>query len=296
VTFIFPYPKSAGSLIGLAIGDALGAPLEGLPPPLRPVTGMKSGGLHHLARGATTDDTDQACAVASSLAACRGYSPPDLMHRLIGAYLRQPQFYGPTSSAVFQLVLSGVPLTEAARYAHELTGQSRSNGAVMRGPPIGIFYPPSMVREVSCACARLTHHDPVAQECSAFVNRMVSGLVRGETRERAYLHALSACQSREVGSVLGNIRDYPLIPSLDALEATHCAVSAFLFSPSFEAAVITAVNLGGDADTIGAICGSLAGARYGYPAIPIRWRCALAGRPRLLALARELYLAAQTRP
>ena len=296
MTFIFPYAKSAGCLIGLAIGDALGAPLEGLPPPDYPVRDMRSGGIHHVARGATTDDTDQACAVARSLALCRGYSPADLMQRLIAAYLRQPGVYGPTSSTVFRLVLSGVPLTDAANYAHELTGQSRSNGAVMRGPPIGIFYPPSKVREASCACARLTHHDPVAQECSAFVNRMVSELVRGESRDRAYLRALSSCENREVRSALGKIRGRPLVPSLDALESTRCALAAFLFSPSFEAAVTAAVNLGGDADTIGAICGALAGACYGYPAIPLRWRCALRGRAHLLALARDLHLAAQGRP
>ncbi|MDT8357255.1 MAG: ADP-ribosylglycohydrolase family protein [Methanomicrobiaceae archaeon] len=296
MTFISPYARSAGSLVGLAIGDALGAPLEGLPPPAYPVTGMESGGIHHIARGTTTDDTDQACAVARSLVICRGYSPADLMQRLIAAYLRQPEFYGPTSSTVFRLVLSGVPLTDAAQYAHECTGQSRSNGAVMRGPPIGIFYPPSRVREVSCACARLTHHDPVAQECSAFVNRMVSELVRGGSPERAYFHALSSCENSEVRSGLVEIRALPLVPSLDALDATRCALAAFLFSPSFEAAVTAAVNLGGDADTIGAICGALAGARYGYPAIPVRWRCALRGRAPLLALAKDLHLAAQGRP
>jgi len=62
-------------------------------------------------------------------------------------------------------------------------------------------------------------------------------------------------------------------------------------APSFRDAVVTAVNLGGDADTVGAIVGGLAGAHFGCRAIPASWLSALCGREDLIALARRLTLA-----
>ena len=55
-----------------------------------------------------------------------------------------------------------------------------------------------------------------------------------------------------------------------------CAVKAIAQTGSFENAIVQAVNLGGDADTIGAIAGGLAGAIYGFSAIPERWKNCLA--------------------
>ena len=91
-----------GVLLGLAVGDALGAPLEGHPPPATKVTEMHHDGMY-------TDDTLQALALARSLVVSRAFSPEDCMARLLEGYLKYPEFYGPTSSAVFSLVLDGVP-------------------------------------------------------------------------------------------------------------------------------------------------------------------------------------------
>ena len=73
VTFISGGVSAVGALAGLAIGDAMGAPFEGYPPPLRPVTEMRGGGPQMRNAGHYTDDTLQAIAVATSLIHCRGY-------------------------------------------------------------------------------------------------------------------------------------------------------------------------------------------------------------------------------
>jgi ADP-ribosyl-[dinitrogen reductase] hydrolase len=236
-----------------------------------------------------TDDTLQAMAVARSLVVSRGFSPEDCMARLLEGFRGYPQFYGPTSTAVFTLVLSGVPLPVAAARVHHSRGGGRSNGSVMRGPPLGVFTSSPQLEELSAACSRLTHRDPVAGACSAFVNRMVADLARGASREEAFRHACRTCRNPEVLGYLAEYRGYPPEPSLDALLTTHCALSVFMGAQSFEAAVIGGVNLGGDADTIGAVTGALAGAYWGVAAIPPLWRLRLRDHDRILALAEELY-------
>ena len=272
-------------LLGLSVGDALGAPLEGHPHPARVVREMPSGGMY-------TDDTLQALALARSLVVSRGFSPEDCMARLLEGYRLYPSFYGPTSSAVFSLVMAGTAPRDAAEQVHRTPGGSRSNGSVMRGPPLGVFYSSPLLEEVSLACSRLTHLDPVAGACSAFVNRMVADLARGSPREDAYRHACSTCRIPEVRDFLRGFRDHPPDPSLDALLATHCALAIFMGAESFADAVIRAVNLGGDADTVGAITGSLAGAYWGATAIPPLWRVQLRDHDRIIDLAGDLFRAA----
>lgn len=291
--FILDFTRAAGCLVGLAVGDALGAPLEGMPSLANRVTGMRGGGVHHMVSGEITDDTLQAIGLTESLILCHGYSPADFMMRLLRAYEEAPGFYGPTSKAVFTLVREGCSLEKAAVVAHIINGGSRTNGSVMRAPPLGIFYPPRAVREVSLACSALTHYDPVAGECSAFVNQMVSEMCRGVPKIRAFTHALARCQHPEVAEHLGEFRRWPLEPSLDAVLATHAAVAVFMDSENFEQTLVRAVNLGGDADTVGAIAGALAGACYGFTSIPHQWLVGLRHTGRLLALSRRLCAAAE---
>ena len=56
------------------------------------------------------------------------------------------------------------------------------------------------------------------------------------------------------------------------------AMWGLLTTPSFEEAVVQVVNLGADADTAGAVVGTLAGAAYGLPSTPVAWRAALHGK------------------
>ena len=60
-------------------------------------------------------------------------------------------------------------------------------------------------------------------------------------------------------------------PSLDAVQCSHAALYCFMNAHTFENALLSAVNLGGDADTVGACCGALAGSYWGIDAAPERW-------------------------
>jgi len=276
-------------LAGLAIGDALGAPLEGSPQPEAWVTNMRSGGRHFRKAGQYTDDTLQALAVAESLLVCREFDLSDLVQRLLSGYKKRPEWYGPTSSAFFTFVLSGTPPQRAAWLVHRRHHGSRSNGSVMRAFPLGIFYPTDQVYEVSIACSRLTHYDPVAAHCSAWLNMMASDLCRGASRRKAFIHARSRCRDAEVLDRLGSYERYRPEPSLDAVLCSHAALSCFMNARTFENAVLSAINLGGDADTVGACCGALAGVYWGIDAVPERWSRVVEGYDELIRIAGALW-------
>jgi len=281
--------RPAGSLVALAIGDALGAPLEGSPQPEAWVTEMRPGGRHFRKKGSVTDDTLQACAVAESLAGCGRFDQKDLIWRLIAGYEKRPEWYGPTSSMFFDLVTRGTLPHRAARIVHHRRGGSRTNGSVMRGFPVGVFCPSPEVYPVSLACSALTHYDPVAGHCSAFLNTIVSDLCRGASRRAAFRHARSICTENEVRTVLGNYDHYDPVPSLDSVQCSHAALYCFMNASSLEYALLSAVNLGGDSDTVGACTGALAGACWGLEAIPARWSGVLEGYRELAGLGERLW-------
>ena len=74
----------------------------------------------------------------------------------------------------------------------------------------------------------------------------------------------------------------------------EAAIWAVDTTTSFADALLKAVNLGDDADSVGAVTGQLAGARYGYGAIPEEWLAKLVNRPKIEALAQDLFLASMT--
>jgi len=250
---------------------------------------MLPGGRHYRNAGQLTDDTLQALAVAESLAACRGFNPSDIIQRLLSGYEERPEWYGPTSSGFFSLIRLGTLPHRAAWLVHRRQHGSRTNGSVMRGFPLGIFYPAPEVYTISLACSQITHYDPVAAHCSAWLNVMVSDLCRGLSRRQSYRHARSLCTNAEVHAMLGSYERYHPKPSLDAVLLSHAALSSFMNAKSFEGAVLRAINMGGDADTVGACTGALAGAYWGLCAIPERWKHRLERYDDLIHIANALW-------
>ncbi|NMB78170.1 MAG: ADP-ribosylglycohydrolase family protein [Methanomicrobiales archaeon] len=281
--------RHVGSLVALAIGDALGAPLEGSPKPEVWLAEFRSGGRHFRKKGTVTDDTLQAVAVAESLIASKGFCENDIVAKLSETYIVRPEWFGPTSTLFFDLVQSGTVPHHAAWIVHKRNHGSRTNGSVMRGFPLGLFFPAPQVYEMSLLCSSLTHYDPVAGHASAFLNVMVSDMVRGASRRKAFRHACSLCTKIEAHQMLANYDQYDPDPSLDSVLCAHAALHSFMTAKSLEQAVLSAVNLGGDADTVGACCGALAGAYWGFDAIPARWKEGLEGYDRLVQLAETVW-------
>jgi ADP-ribosyl-[dinitrogen reductase] hydrolase len=85
-----------------------------------------------------------------------------------------------------------------------------------------------------------------------------------------------------------NYREQEIASSGYTVHTLEAALWSFFTTESYEDAVVRAANLGDDADTVAAVCGALAGAYYGYSAIPERWREQLQDEVRIRGVALAL--------
>jgi|GEM_PF-226239 len=279
--------KIQGAMYGLAVGDAMGAPVEFRPRgKFEPVTGFRAGGPFKLKAGQWTDDTSMALCLAASLIACNGMDAKDQMDR----YLRWVN-EGYMSCAGKALGIGQTVLRSLVRY-HDTkdpyqgstSTKYAGNGCIMRLAPVPIFYHDDAEEAVLSGVdsARTTHASPQALQTTAYFAGLIwgalNGVSKGELLEPYYtpMNDLSFTDLHEdVATVIAG--DYKskthdeLTPSGYAPQSLEVALWAFYNSLSFEEGLLLAVNMGGDADTIGAIYGQLAGAYYGVGGIPKSW-------------------------
>ncbi|WCR17353.1 ADP-ribosylglycohydrolase family protein [Paracoccus alcaliphilus] len=285
-----PDNRAKGALIGLAIGDALGAPVEFQPRGgFAPIIGMRAGGRFRLPAGAWTDDTAMALCLAESLLANPDLDERDLLER----FCRWAQ-HGENSSTGVAVGIGQITLRRLGdfRRTGSLHAAPRSrgdgNGALMRVAPVAIrhFRDPRKAAEIAIRQSRTTHASVLSEQCCAFSVQLISRLVLGEEWSTALAEAQVELQAPELLAMLDRCNSAGEPPStgyvVDTLEAALWAVSR---TQSFEEALLAAVNLGHDADTVGAVAGQIAGARYGSEAIPVAWAETLVQRARIEKLA-----------
>ncbi|MDI3328893.1 MAG: ADP-ribosylglycohydrolase family protein [Alicyclobacillaceae bacterium] len=278
-----------GGLYGVAVGDALGATVEFMSREeirrtygtLRDILG---GGWLGLRPGEWTDDTEMTLAVAKGIAADPDHPIPHIGRAFTEWKETDPPDIGNIVRTVFRIwETAGLNHEQwhiAAERAHrELNGMSAGNGALMRTLPVGAAYRSGEdVYRRAVEIARLTHWDRKAGWTCAIYSLAVRNMIDGETdRRKAFAGAVRRAQEiagddfDEIGDIPLQTREQDLRPTGYTVDSFRCAVWAFFEAGDFEDAVVRAVNLGGDADTIGAITGGLAGVFWGFEAIPPRW-------------------------
>jgi ADP-ribosyl-[dinitrogen reductase] hydrolase len=286
-----------GCLLGLAVGDALGAPAEFLTAGQVAerwgiLTEMVGGGCHECQPGEVTDDTEMMLCLAESLVSRGDFDAEDIMHRYVAWFDTDPVDVGITVRTVMLGVKSGTTWERAARRAHEVLGRmTAGNGSLMRTAPVALRYVNEPRRRAAVALAEsaLTHFDQVAGWACVALDELIAAAIAGELREQLPVIAARLHEDEpRVAAVLtlaGEATREEIVASGYVLETLKAALWAVSSSDSFEDALIGAVNLGDDADTVGAVAGALAGALYGETAIPTRWATALLVRDRVLAAA-----------
>ncbi|MBL7119448.1 MAG: ADP-ribosylglycohydrolase family protein [Dehalococcoidia bacterium] len=296
--------KFLGSLIGTGVGDALGAGLEGR----RRVDQAEVQAVAER-RGTLiyTDDTHMMIGIAESLIAKKGFDGEHMTHRFMENYSREPyRGYGPGPPQVFSLIKAGEAWDKAAEKLYG--GGSFGNGSAMRIAPVGVLYYDDLpkLKEIAYKSSQITHAHELGKEGAALQAYAVALATAAdplsEFRSDQFLarlldfmqHQVFKQKVEKIRELLGKADKAQVIDDLghgiEAFNSVPAAIYSFLSHPdSFEEAVIYAISLGGDTDTIGAMTGAISGAHLGIEAIPVRWQERLENREYIADLAEQLW-------
>lgn len=290
---------AAGVMLGLACGDALGRPVEFKSPgditaTYGRLTEMEGDGTWNKPPGTVTDDTDQALCIARSLAEHDRFDPADVADRFAAWYESGPFDIGIMTRKSLQRISDGTPWDEAGQQVWEqsVEGSNAGNGSVMRCAPLAVAYSHDQGRlvEVSRQSSRITHADPRCTAGCAVLNLTVAGILEGRSDPLA--DALEHVDvPDELHSALAPVAagDHPVLETSGYVVHTlQTALYDALNSDGVEEAIVETVNRGGDADTIGAVTGAVAGARFGAAGLPDRWLDVLDKREELEQSAESL--------
>lgn len=283
-----------GSLLGTAVGDALGLPYEGLSRKRVAACGK----IRHrflLERGMFSDDTEHTLMLAAAL--IDHHDDAAAMQRCFAWKLRWwllglPAGVGlSTAKAIVRLWL-GFPASRAGV-------KSAGNGAAMRSAIVGAFWADDDAkrREFALAACRVTHTDPRAEESALLVAEAASMVVKGVSTEEVLSALETFVTSDEMKTRFAALKT--------GLEAEHsvleyaaqigCGHGVSGFAPNtvavalyawlrhrgqFETAIRSVIECGGDTDTVATITGGICGAEVGEKGIPTAWVDAICDWPR----------------
>jgi ADP-ribosylglycohydrolase len=294
-----------GALLGLAAGDALGTTLEFQPPgSFEPIWGMKGGGPFDLKPGEWTDDTSMALCLAESLTERKGFDPVDQLERYLRWYRLGRLSSNGRCFDIGNTVRAALHRFEETRepYCGSEDPRSAGNGSIMRLAPVAMaFHRRSwMALDYSADSSRTTHGAREAVDGCRYLGALLVGALSGVPKDELL--------STRYTPVPDYWDENPLAPAIDEIacgsfksrqppeiqgsgyvvRSLEAALWAFSRSGSFKEGCLSAVNLGDDADTTGAVYGQLAGAFYGEHEIPEGWRDLLAHRLLIESLADKL--------
>lgn len=274
--------SAVGMMVGLAVGDALGAPLEFTEARIKPdyITRFATGGVHDMSLGEWTDDTAMALAMARSLVETEGrFDARGVMRKFVEWYRdgkHIPRGVCFDIGGTTQKALSDWMSGSNTPYCGVDTPRSAGNGALMRmAPAIIASKTPSRAIELAVQQTLLTHAHP---ECVEY-SRMF-----GE--ELWYGNALSKYQHKKLPVDFERSR---VMSGGYVVETYQCAMWAFQTTDNFEDCVIEAINRGHDSDTVGAVAGMIAGAKYGHRRIPDHFKEKLLWHDTLVDTALALF-------
>ncbi len=301
--------KFKGALVGTLVGDTLGRAFEGLSPESIRKNCVKISGAAEY-----SDDTEMMIATAESLCRITGFDGSDMANSFIENY-HSYRGYGKGTQQVLRLIRNGESWMDAGKKIFK--GGSFGNGAAMRIAPVGCFYydRPLELKKVALKSAQITHAHPLGcwgavlqaytvarvlkedpkndLNVKEIVLDLISFIRSGAPEYKTALQKIDYLLDQDPGhekvaKILGN--------TSQALCSVPAAIYCFLSQwKSFRKAVESAVLLGGDADTIGAMTGAVAGAYHGVRAVPSKWWDKLEngskGRDYILDLATRLWTA-----
>ena len=299
--------RKQGSLLGLAIGDALGCTLEFKKPgTFELITTIVGGGVHQLKSGQWTDDTSLALCLAQSLIDCKGFDPKDQMTK----YCKwEAEGYMSSTGSCFDIGNSTLKALDKFRatgdpYAGSTEEHSAGNGSIMRLAPIPMYYAhsPKDALYFAALSSKTTHANEMCVDACRYMAGIIVGLLNGENKETVlskmyspvnnYFDGNPICRSlREIVNGSFKNKQPPKIKGTGfVLQSLEAALWAFHTTNNFKEGALRAINLGDDADTTGAVYGQIAGSYYGIDNIPRKWVEIIYMKENIIELSNKLNL------
>lgn len=291
------------SLFGFFIGDALGVPVEFIDRSFlkkNHITDMGEYGTHDQPKGTWSDDSSMVLATIDGVLKS---NIPDIDYEKImknflqwkqeGMFTPFHQVFdiGTSTSSALSVYQQHVNHNDSGNVICG-TGEisSNGNGSLMRILPIslylyylGVDYSQPQFFNVIKTISSMTHSHIYSILGCYIYSIYVSELLKGHDKFRAYNNLQNVCkeqhQFKEMKEVYGRIiytdlsklKESDIKSSGYVVDSLEASIWAVLTSKSFKEAVLKAVNLGDDTDTIGALTGALAGIIFGYDCIPKKW-------------------------
>lgn len=266
------YARAFGAYLGLAVGDALGAPLEFMSAQAicqryGVVNTMLGGGWLNVEPGEVTDDTEMTVVMARAILEERGFDLQSIANAWAAWLKHGPKDIGATCKRGILRYMREGSLSKA------LDDRDAGNGACMRNLPVALLTleDKDAFFQHTIAQCHFTHHHPLSAMGTLAFYRMVQRLILGEGKKAAQAEVNQLIQKEPLFS----FDPYPGKSSGYIVDTLQTVFHGYFTTNNFADCLIKVVNLGGDADTTGALAGILAGATYGQSAIPSAWRHAI---------------------
>ncbi len=288
--------KAIGSMVGLAVGDAVGTTLEFQPRDVAYVHDMVGGGPFRLRPGEWTDDTSMAICLAQTY-----LQENRMLGSVFSEFMLRWYRDGENSSngrcfdignatrfALEQYALHGMKWTSKA------SPDTAGNAPIIRIAPVSIFRRKSFraIYFESQSQCRTTHFARDAIDASHFMALMLHYLISGYDKETSFAPHIFPLLSRvliiNAGEYKQKTRDQ-IRSSGYVIDTLEAAMWAVWNTDNFRDAILLAANLADDADSVAATAGQLAGALYGWSGIPQEWKDKLVQHDRIAAMAGELF-------
>jgi len=285
-----------GCLLGHAVGNALGLPVEGWS---TEAIKQKYGILKDIqidnfgVDGNTDDDSEMTLAIAESYIEQGLCNIDDISSRFLKWFKEDARGIGIQTSNVMSLIKSGVAPFDASYQVWMNSGkQAAGNGSLMRCVPTALarVYEPDKSDFESREISKITHYDPRSTEACVLFNRFVISSIIGGFRElETFFTNLQDDRIEKHISHICNLPKSNLRSGGYVLDTLAVAIWFYYNFSNFESSLIEIVNMGGDTDTNAAVAGALLGAKFGVDAIPLRWLEHLGNRERIIKAALGLF-------
>jgi len=263
--------RATAAYLGLAVGDALGATLEFMTPREIQLTygthrNIIGAGWLNLKPGQVTDDTAMSLALGECILKEKKIIPYAIADTFSHWLRKNPVDVGHTvRRGIIHFRYSGIPVVPEDE-------MNAGNGACMRTLPIALstlFQEEIDIIMYSRDHTHTTHNNKLSDAATECLIFMIQGAMLG--MKKADLKTKWILPLIEKFPVFEFETKHRENPSGFIVETCQAVFQAFFNNSNFEDSLIDVVNRGGDSDTTGAILGMLAGAHYGYSAIPQEW-------------------------